>query len=404
MAPGGDEPSSWHAPLNAAGLTGSLRGGLWSSNRRLDNDRGIAVPSAWLKLDRKLGEMGVYAEGYLATEDLFGDRRNPSRFREGYVEGRRGNLDLRAGKQIIAWGRTDRLNPTDVLTPRDFTLLAPEIDEDRFGALSVRAAYNLGNTSRLIAVWLPDFQPNVVGLPARPGVRYATQVPDSRRSWALKYDRSGETVDWSVSVFDGFDLAPDLSVVSSTASETTIALRNHRLKMIGADAATTIGSNRYALEVAYLRTEDTRGQDLFVKNPFLYAVAGVEHDFGDTLSLIVQGFTRHVFSHQNPESGPEATRTQAIQQAVVSNQFDATQFGVTARLGRKWLNETLEAEIAGSSLLTRRGYSFRPRVLYAVSDSLKLIGGFEWFGGSDKTAFGLLQRNRTLFTEVRYIF
>lgn len=408
MAPGGGGEASatkdWHAPLNALGFTGSARAGLWSSNRRLDDDNGIVVPSAWLKLDRRMGPVGVFAEGYLAREDLFGDRRSASRLREAYVEGRHGNWDFRVGKQIIAWGRTDRLNPTDVLTPRDFTLLSPEIDEDRFGAVAAKAVYTFTPSTSLIGVWLPDFRPNVLGLPMRPGVRYTEDVPDSLRTWALKLDRSGGAVDWSVSYFDGFDLSADLSLATATGTSSTIALQHHRLRMIGGDAATTIGSNRYAVEVAYARTEDPDGRNLFVRNPFLYGVVGIEHDFGDTLDLIVQAYVRQVCAHQDPENAPANVRALAIQQAVASNQVDRHQTGLTARIGRKWLNETLEGEIAGSVLVTRTGYSLRPRVLYAVSDSLKVIGGFEWYRGSDRTTFGLLEKNRTLFGEVRYFF
>lgn len=409
MAPGGtssdeETPKHWHAPLNALGITGSVRGGLWSSNRRLDDDSGIVVPSAWLKLDRRIGPVGVFAEGYLAREDLFGDRRSASRLREAYVEGRHGDWDFRVGRQIIAWGRTDRLNPTDVLTPRDFTLLAPEIDEDRFGAVAAKAVYAFAPSTSLIGIWLPDFRPNVVGLPRRPGVAYTEDVPDSLRTWAVKLDRSGGEIDWSVSYFDGFDLSADLSLASASGGSSIVALRHHRLRMVGADAATTIGANRYAVELAYARTEDIEGTNFFVKNPFLYGVVGVEHDFGDTLNLIVQAYGRHVFAHQDPDSAPAALRSLATQQAVAASQYDRDLFGVTARLGRKWLNETLEGEIAGSMLLTRTGYSLRPRVMYAISDSLKVIGGVEWYRGSDRTTFGLLEKNRTLFGEARYIF
>jgi len=67
-----------------------------------------------LKLDKKLASgIGLFAEGYLANEDVFGDRRDESRLREGYVEGRKGNFDYRVGKQIIAWDApTGSIPPT----------------------------------------------------------------------------------------------------------------------------------------------------------------------------------------------------------------------------------------------------------------------------------------------------
>lgn len=388
--------------LAALGLTGSLRTGYWSSNRLLDDDRHIGTASAWLKLDRRFdGGFGVFAEGYAANEDLFGDRRDASRLREVYLDGRRGDWDFRLGKQIVAWGRADRLNPTDNLTPRDFTLLAPEVDEDRFGSLAAKAAWTMKAGLSLTGLWLPQFRPHVFPFVPRGGVQYAEDVPASARQWALKLDQSGGEVDWSLSYFDGFDLSPDLS----PGGGSLIRLSHHRTRVIGADAATTRGAWRYAVEAAYTRTEDTDGTNPFVKNPFWYGVLGVERDFTGDLSVIVQLFARHVEKYANPEDlSPAAGRALAVQQAVLNVQYERSQQGLTARIAKKWLNETVEGELAATALLGDTGYALRPKLVYVESDHLKLIAGFEAFRGSDKTSFGRLERNRTVFTELRYFF
>ena len=389
-----------------AGITGSLRAGYWSSNRRLDDERDLGVASAWLKLDKKLDSgVGLYAEGYLANEDVFGDRRDESRLREAYIESRKGNFDYRIGKQIIAWGRTDRLNPTDNLTPRDATLLAADIDEDRFGSLAAKASWNFDLNTSLTGVWIPQFRPNVIGLPARSGVVFQENVPDSSRQWALKLDQSGKVVDWSVSWFDGFDLSADISPGPMTPAGQVVKLDHHRIRVLGADAATTRGSYRFAVEGAYVHTADPEGVDPGIKNPFFYGVFGVERDYPDNLTVIVQAFTRQVMHYSNPEdSANPAARAVAVQQAVANSQYDRSQQGVSLRVAKKWFNETLEAEIAGAALLNRDGYALRPRVIYLYSDSIKFIGGYEYFKGSNTTIYGLLEKNKTLFAEVRYFF
>lgn len=392
--------------LAQAGITGSLRAGYWSSNRRLDDEKDIGVASAWLKLDRKIDSgMGLFAEGYLANEDVFGDQNDTSRLREAYLEGRKGKLDFRIGKQIIAWGRTDRLNPTDNLTPRDATLLAADIDEDRFGSLATKASWNFDAFTSLAGVWLPEFRPNVVGLPSRSGMIFQESVPDSSRQWALKLDQSGKAIDWSVSWFDGFDLSADISPGPLTPAGQVVKLDHHRIRVLGADAATTHGSYRFALEGAYVRTEDADGTDPGIKNPFFYGVFGVERDYPDNLTVIVQAFTRQVMSYSNPEDiADPAARAIAVQQAVANNQYDRTQQGLSARIDKKWFNETLEGELAAAVLLNRDGYSLRPRVIYIWSDSVKFITGYEFFKGSDKTSYGLLEKNKTLYAELRYFF
>ena len=405
--PGGrKEEAGLRNLLTEAGITGSLRAGYWSSNRRLDDETNIGVGSAWLKLDKKLESgIGLFAEGYLVSEDVFGDSHEESRLREGYVEGRRGNFDYRVGKQIIAWGRADRFNPTDNLTPRDSTLLAADIDEDRFGSLAAKGSWNFDAATSLTGIWIPQFQPNVIPIAARNGVVFQENVPDSNRQWALKLDQSGKAIDWSVSWFDGFDLNADISPGPLTPAGQVVTLDHHRIQVLGADAATTRGSYRFAVEGAYVRTEDPDGTNPYIKNPFFYGVVGVERDYPDNFTVIVQGFVRQVTNYSDPESiADPVARAIAVQQAVINNQYDRTQDGLSLRIDKKWFNETLEAEFAAITLLNREGYFLRPRVIYMWSDSIKIIAAYDYYKGTDKTIYGLLERNKALYSELRWYF
>jgi hypothetical protein len=402
-AEGGSE-EAWS--LAGMGLTGSVRGAVWSSNRRRDDTADVVVGSFWLRLDRKLNDtFGVFAEGYALREDLLDQNFSVSRVREAYLDVRYNDWDFRLGRQIVAWGRADRLNPTDNLTPRDFTLLAPEIDEDRFGADAAKAVLNFDDGYSVSGVWLADFAPHKLSLSSRTSANLRHDVPDSNRQWAIKFDRNGGDVDWSVSYFDGFDLFPDVRMVGVAPSGPILRLEHNRLRVIGFDAATTIGSNRYAIEAAFDRTRDSGGDDPAVKNSFFYGVFGLEHDFGDTLSGIVQVYWRHVFNYVDPQGYADpGVRTLAIEQSIAYNQWREDQYGFAARLGRKWLNETLEGEVALSSLLNGHGYQLRPRLLYAATDHLKLLCGFEYIRGSDRYPFGRNEKNTALFAEARYFF
>jgi len=67
------------------------------------------------------------------------------------------NLDLRIGRQRIAWGSADKLNPTDNLNPYDMEDI---LDFGRHrGSDAVRLDYYLSNDFLLEAVYLPFFQP-----------------------------------------------------------------------------------------------------------------------------------------------------------------------------------------------------------------------------------------------------
>ena len=78
---------------------------------------------------------------------------------EGWVRLAAGNLEIKAGRQIVVWGRADRLNPTDNISSRDYTLLVASDDEQRRGAAMVQTRLGLGPYT-LDAYWLPEFRPN----------------------------------------------------------------------------------------------------------------------------------------------------------------------------------------------------------------------------------------------------
>jgi len=66
-------------------------------------------------------------------------------------------LDLRIGKQRIAWGTADKLNPTDNLNPDDFS--GPLNFGEKVPTEAVNATYYLSDEYSLQAIWLPSFKP-----------------------------------------------------------------------------------------------------------------------------------------------------------------------------------------------------------------------------------------------------
>ncbi len=384
-------------------LVGSARGGYWSSSRNLNDETGLTVLSLWFKTKPKLGaDASLTMEGWASHENS--DSKSHGLLREGYLSFGSDSADLRIGKQIIVWGRADRLNPTDNLTPRDFTLLVPEDDDQYLGSLAAKATYYFENLS-LTGIWLPDFKPNKVPIRQSPALNFREQIPDTHRQWAIKLEQSGKAVDWSLSYFDGIDLNPDIGIDSVTSGDVNLLLSHHRIRVIGADAATVIGRYGLRAEAAYTSTEDSEGNDPEIKNPFFYMVLGVERNLMEGLNINVQYFTRRVSHYSNPEQITDPLqRSVAIQQAVVSNQLDRVQHGISLRVSDKWFNDTLEAEVAGVKAFTRGDYVIRPKLTYAFSDRSKGVIGIDLFRGADNTFYGRLRDNSTLYGELRYSF
>lgn len=388
---------------DALDLSGSVRAGYFSASRRLDEARDVTTGSVWLRAAPKLGDsVSVVAEGWVRNDSSFRDG-NRSKLREGYLDFSAGRTDVRIGKQIIAWGRADELNPTDNLTPRDFTLLVPETGDQRFGTLAARAVHHVGDTS-VTAVWLPDFSPNIFPIAATPGVQITRRAPH-RHQAAVKLERSGDVVDWSVSYFDGLDLYPDLRIAGLGPAGLALALDHNRIRVVGGDVAAVVGRFGLRAEAAYTWTAHVESTNPLIKKPFLYAVFGADRTFAQSLNVNVQYFVRRVTGFQDPYREAEPlVRTVALQAAGISNQLDRYQHGASIRVSNRWLNDALEGSFLAVGSFTRGDYLLRPRLTYAFNDQWKGSVGADVFRGSPETFFGRLRRTSGVFAELRYSF
>lgn len=385
-------------------LNGSVRAGYFSSSRKLDGKKDLGTGSVWLKAAPNFGEdVSLVAQGCVRNDESFRASGGSEKLQEGYLNFSAGNADYRIGRQIIVWGRADRLNPTDNLTPRNFTLLTPEDDDQRMGSLAAKITYHSQENS-LTGIWLPDMDPNVFPVAATPGIFFTEHIPHANQ-FALKFDRSGSDVDWSTSYFSGLDLNPDIAIGATTPSGTNLIFEHNRIRILGMDAATVIGRYGLRAEAAYTWTANAGVNDFLVKKPFFYMVMGGDRTFFDYLNVNIQYYLRQVKNYSDPQAiANPLLRSVAIQGAVLSNQFDRFQHGITIRVSDKWLNETLEGEIAAVASFGRSNYFIRPKLVYAFSDNIKGSLGLDIYRGESNTFFGQLRNSSLLFAEMKYGF
>lgn len=397
------EPEARPRLLEKAGVTGSVRAGYWSSTRDLDATDPFGAGMLWIKSTRPLSRQVSYLiEGWGALRGPADDGDVTGELREAFMDLRFGQLDVRVGRQIIAWGRADGVNPTDNLTGEDLTLLTPDEDDRRLGTTAVRASYYVKGLS-ITGVWLPEFRGHRFPLPAPPpGVAFAKDHTDwPGDQWAARVEQTGRAVDWSVSYFNGRDLLPDLHPDTSRAD--AVRLAHHRVRVVGGDMTTNVGSYGLRAEAAYVRTDDPSGRDPFTKNPYFFLVAGADRTFREHLNLNVQYLHRRVFDYQRPGLEGPAGGLAAFQ-ATLSSEAERVQHGASFRIAYKWFHDTLEAECAAAGYFDPHGSTLRPKVTYALSDQWKMMVGAELFRGESASVFGLLRENSTAFVELRWSF
>lgn len=370
----------------ALGLRLSGRAGVWSHDRDLNDETMVPMLGLRARMAPKLGSVDASAEAYLQID-------RSGRWRSDLVEGwarlSSGAVELRAGRQILVWGRADRLNPTDNLAGRDYTLLAASDDDQRQGPAMLHLRWGRGNIT-VDAIWLPEFRPYIFPLERnRPGIAI---LPDERRTsaeqFAFKVDSSGSAFDWSLSWFRGIDRNRDIT--ARTAPPGAIAAIQQifpDINVWGADAAGTIGAVGWRMEAAYTHV---RGADtIFIKNDNLWLVAGGDMNLAGGWNINLQYSLRVIFDHVDPRRiADPVARNIASLSAAVNNQLDPVQNGITARLARRFAQDTIEAEIALIHYLEPGDTAIRPRISHSIRDGLRLAVGADIFTGPADSYFG----------------
>ena len=387
-------------------LTGSLRTGYWSSNRSLDNKLNYTPTSVWLKATPDLGD-GWYArgEGWVLNErPLDRGSRVRSELREGYVGWRNDKIEVTLGRRIVAWGRADRINPTDIISTRDYTRLFTEDEDQRRGNLMATASYALGDVT-VTALWVPEFRPNLYPIPLFRGLD-VHQVTEkfSADQFGLRLNHTNSGFDWAISYFLGINRNPGVRLEHISSNALTVKTIYNKNQMWGADFATNIGDYGLRGEIAYSQPGTSKG-DVFNPRPFIEAVVGADRNVIQNFNVNFQYVLMHTFSYTDPGMGFAASvAAVATEAALLNNQRLRVQHGPALRVGYTMLNDTLLLEVSALAFLSDHSLAVRPRSTYAITDRLKLISGADLFTGPKNTYLGQLRRNTTVFTEVRYSF
>lgn len=399
-----DAPLSWQESL---GLNGSLRFASWSHPRCFTPNRPQAVPGLWVQAQPHLAEgITLVLNGRASGPMLRDCDAAYLDLREAYLSISSGEFDLKLGRQITRWGKSDAFSPTDVLSTRDLTLLTIEDADQLTGNTTVRASYHLGDFG-VSAYWIPEFRPNTVPIPPlSPAIRLTHPYSQTAlNQWALKFDKSGGSFDFSLSYYDGLDHDSDLTLTGVGIDSVDLALRHHRIRSIGLDAAFVLERFNLRIESAYAHTEDPDGTNPEIKNPYFSAVIGADRNLGETFNVNAQYLFRFVSNFQDPSMiADPLTRLVAEEEALLTNQKSKIQHGISLRISDRWLQDTLEAEIGGLLWLKEGDAAIRAKASYSFTDTLKAMAGTEMYVGPSRSFFGRLRELSSSFIELRYSF
>ncbi len=304
----------------------------WNENRlnfnldeKFRNDKGKFHTEVWV---RNLGLSDVYSGADLYNKGFV----DPVTFeiREAYVQlygFLSKNLDLKIGRQRIAWGTADMVNPTDNLNPYD---LEDILDFSRHrGSDAINIEYYFNSDFSLQGIYIPLFQPanlpagifaNALSPEPQLPPPYSLEefnenisMPDftlgESSTYGLKFKGFVSGIDFSVSYVWGRDGFPMPELTTITAGQNPGGLNVDvnstffRQSIFGADMATSIGGVGFRAEVAAFlpREEVVMTTDLTAiipglkmdstmlkKEAFVKFVVGGDYNFANGMYLNFQ--------------------------------------------------------------------------------------------------------------------
>lgn len=371
------------------------------------------------------------------TFNLFNGQQSDASFESSLYELYLGfywkSLDLRVGRQRLAWGRGDFLSPNDVINARDNRdPFVSETELRRIPSLLARADLDLGFGS-LQLVLAPIYDADVADVtgsnwavvqPSAPAVvrAFLNQVSFDRAvaATAPKSDFTDPSVGarfaWSIQGYDfdhyyhyGFD-GPFVSQVAGQLSNTNLKrvpasevdvlmqsadagtppfnvrfLRRHH---VGTAAVTTVGPFALRLDVAYQSQRVFYREDLLsFASPTFQSVMAVELQSGERENgILVEGlYTRIIDKPTAP---------------LLAAARDTVGFGASVR----WkLIEHLSSELRVLWGVEPRTLIVQPFLHVRFDPAVLSIGGL-WLGGEENSLGYYFRRNRELFIKAKLSF
>lgn len=338
--------------------------------------------------------------------------------KEAWIDFALGALDVRLGKQLIAWGLADGTNPTDNVDARHIgTRLVSTLDEQKMGSLAANLVYNLpGNLGTIQGLFVPVSVPNDMPsiaqtIPAGPMtiVIKEDSAPDSALANVEGGLRSlfyAGNLSFSASWLSYLDRYPDFSLIAGPGPLITLTPFHSRVNQFGLDAAWLSGGWDLRAEGALALTADTAGTDPGIKNSSISAVVQGSRSFLDgMLTASLAWAPRYVFDHVAPTAGGTDTVSMLAQ---YNGQAYAFEQAGSVRVAGKLLGETLQPEAMFLAELAARDWLATLSVTYNLADGVNLKGGAAFYGsflaaGDPEREWGTFSNSRTIDKDYLYL-
>ena len=306
-------------------------------------------------------------------------------------------LDLKAGRQIVVWGKSDNIRVTDVLNP--LNLREPgltDLENLRLPVTMTKLDYFLWglNLSGIVIHEVrynkdpefgSDFFPAAQPLPTTETPDTGFDIDNTQFALALH----GIFHSWDASLYGAYfyDDTPHLDEGPGGSQR----LKHARLKMIGGAFNIAMGNWLFKAEAAFFDGIQFSNSNKDYNR--IDALAGLEYSgFSDT-TLSFELADRHIINFNSEiEESPDFAEEDRWISAL--------------RLTRTFLNETLTLTVLAQTFgLTGDDGAFqRFTAEYDLTDAIEITGGVVLYQSGDLPRFREVGENDRLYLEFKYNF
>jgi len=331
------------------------------------------------------------------TDEVLDEYEKEAEFREVYLQGSLlASLDLKVGRQIVVWGKSDNIRVVDVLNPLDNREPGlVDIEDLRLPVTMTKLDYYLGKWNlTAIAVHEIRFNKNpVFGSEFFP---FETPLPEEEKpvnsldntEYALALN--GIFRGWDISFYGAryFDDQPHIERVSPGH----LKRRHSRLSMIGTAVNIALGNWLLKSEAAYFEGLEFFAVPVEKKSRF-DVLAGVEYSGFTNTTISLEAVNRHINDfHSTLKAPPDSAQKDEFQTVL--------------RYSGDFLHDTLHLVMLASTfgVTGDDGALQRFSVEYDVTDAFSMKLGLVTYQSGDKVQFRNIGDNDRLFFEANYSF
>ena len=336
------------------------------------------------------GQRDLYTDAYLSEYE------SELELNEAFLAGSLSEaVDLKLGRQIVVWGRSDNLRVTDILNPLDRRY--PGMLDIRYQRLPVTMSrvnyfWNSWNVNALLI-----HEPRFDKLTRYNGEFFPGTSPLPRleeQDWSWDNQQGGVALN---GIFSGWDLSLYVASVFQERAHLEIdplgqPFRIHnRSTMFGTAGNIAMGNWLLKGELAYW--DGLKYSNIEDEKPRFDILGGVEYMGFQETTISFEIVNRHILDYDPLLAlPPDGQKEDWVQYAF--------------RFVRDFMNDTLHLTILLSSfgLLGAEGGFERLQVEYDITDNLTILGGVVLYESGDFPGFQQIGSNDRLLFELEYRF